>query len=144
MATCGKGSSGYKGKLYTSSDDGSTKTPIGSTRDMTMARNHSVIETTSFDSEDGYKDFIEGLKDTTISCESVYLETDVGQLDVVTAIDVGDTLILYYRPIDEVGRYEYVITVLVTSWEENNAVDDAAVVSAEFQGCGKPVRQIIS
>ena len=144
MATCGKGSSGYKGKLYVSSDDGASKVAIGSTKDMTFTRNHSVIEVTSFDSEDGYKEFIEGLKDTTISAESVYLETDVGQIDVITGVDVGDTLILYYRPIDVIGSYEYVVTVLVTSWEESNAVDDAATVSAEFQGCGKPVRQLIS
>ena len=138
MALCGKGSAGYKGKPYISSDGGTTFLVISASKDMSLTKNMSPIDVTNFDGIDGWKEFIEGLKEWTADVESIYLEADPGQEDLLGGITEGSELVLQYRPRDEGGAKYFQGTVLVTEWNMANALEDAVIVSASLQGCGKP------
>jgi len=141
---CGKGTSGYKGKPFVSSDGGTLFLVISSSKDMSITKNMSPIDTTSFDSIDGWKEFIEGLKEWTVEVESIYLEADPGQEDILGAITEGTELIFQYRPRDESGAKFFEGTVLVNEWNLSNALEDAVMVTGSFQGCGKPQTKILA
>jgi len=136
--SCGNGIAGYKGKPYISKDGGLTYLIISESKDMSISKNMSAIDTTSFDSIDGWKTFIEGLKEWTVSVESIYVPADPGQVDVLDGITEGSTLIFQYRPYNVSGQKYFEGAVLVTEWTLSNALEDAITISGAFQGCGKP------
>jgi predicted secreted protein len=141
---CGKGTAGYKGKPYVSVDGGVVFLVLSSTKDMSIKKNMSPIDVTSFDTIDGWKEYLEGLKEWSVSCESIYIEADAGQEDVLGTIVEGNEIIFQYRPRDESGAYYFEGAVLVTEWNLKNTVADAVMVSGAFQGCGKPERKILT
>jgi TP901-1 family phage major tail protein len=140
---CGKGVAGYKGKPYVSTDGGSTYLVVANAKDMSISKNMTPIDVTSFDSVDGWKEFIEGLKEWEVSIEVISLEADPGQEAVLGGITEGSELIFQYRPNDVSGAKYFEGTVLVKSWEEKNALEDAVMISGSFQGCGKPQTLIL-
>jgi predicted secreted protein len=141
--SCGKGSAGRKGKPYISIDGGVAFLVISSSKDMNLKKAMSPIDVTSFDSINGWKEQIEGLKDWSISNEAIYLEADAGQEDLLNAIDVGTELVFQYRPLNQSGAQYFEGTVLVTEWNIKNGVADAVMVSASFVGCGQPQTKIL-
>ena len=130
---CGKGSAGYKGKPYVSSDGGINYLVVSASKDMSLTKNMSPIDTTNFDGIDGWKEFIEGLKEWSVSLESIYLDNDPAQIDILAGITEGSELIFQYRPRDESGATYFEGTVLVTEWNLANALEDAVMVSGSLR-----------
>lgn len=138
---CGKGVAGYKGKPFISTDGGVLFLVVASTKDMEIKKGMSPIDVTSFDGVDGWKEFIEGLKEWSVTLSSIYLEADAGQEDILGAVVEGNEIIFQYRPNDTAGAFFFEGTMLITEWNLKNTVGDAVEVSASFQGCNIPQRK---
>jgi len=135
---CGKGSAGYKGKPFISTDGGVIFLTVSAAKDMSLTKNMSPIDVTNFDGVDGWKEFIEGLKEWSASVENIYLEADAGQEAILGGITEGTELVFQYRPRDESGAKFFQGSVFVNEWNLTNALEDAVTVSMSLTGCGKP------
>lgn len=126
---------GYQGKVYISSDGGTTYNPIGEIRDATLTINSSEIDATSFDSG-GWSEFIPGLKDWEVSAEGLYVVANAGQSALYNALVNGSTVKIRLLPKTGTGNTGYEGNAIITSWEINNTTDDAVSISASFRGTG--------
>jgi predicted secreted protein len=124
---------GYMGKIYLSSDGGSTYIPIGEVNDMTLSIKADDMEATSFDSV-GWKEFIPGLKEWEADTEALYLYANAGQDALYSALVAGSVLKIRLLPKVGTGNKGYQGDAFITEWEFNNKVDDVVSLSASFRG----------
>lgn len=126
---------GFNGKVYISSDGGSTYNAIGEVRDTTLSISQDEIEATSFDSA-GWMEYLPGMKEWEAETEALYLYANVGQDALYNALVNGSTIKLRLLPKAGTGNKGYEGNAFVTKFEVKNATDDAVVLSASFRGTG--------
>lgn len=126
---------GFNGKVYISTDGGTTYIVIGELKDATLTLNQSEIDVTSLDSA-GWSEFIAGLKDWEVSTEGLYIAGDAGQDALYNALVNGTAVKIRLLPKIGTGNKGYEGNAIITSWEINNTTDDAVSVSASFKGTG--------
>jgi predicted secreted protein len=124
---------GYRGKIYLSTDGGTTYIPIGEVNDMTLSMKTDDMEATSFDSQ-GWKEFIPGLKEWEAETEALYVYANAGQEVLYNALVAGSVLQLRLLPKTGLGNKGYQGDAFITEWEMNNKVDDVVTLSASFRG----------
>jgi predicted secreted protein len=124
---------GYLGKIYISTDGGTTYIPIGEANDMKLSIKQDDMEATSFDSV-GWKEFIPGLKEWEADAEALYLYSNAGQDALYNALVAGSVLRIRLLPKTGTGNKGYQGDAFITSWEANNKVDDVVSLSANFRG----------
>lgn len=127
---------GYKGKVYVSTDGGSTYNAIGEVRESTLTISTEEIDVTSFDSN-GWIENIAGLRSWEMSTEALYLYDNVGQEDLESALMAGNTVYMRVLPKSGTGNKGYEGEAIISSYEVNNTIDDAVVLSCEFLGKGE-------
>lgn len=127
---------GFNAKVAVSTDGGSVYNVIGELRDVTLTLEADEIEATSKDSA-GWREFIEGLKQWGGSAEHLYLEANVPQDALYSAL-INRTLVkLRFRPKgDTVGFQQFIGDAVITGWEPALPTDDAVAVSITFRGTG--------
>jgi predicted secreted protein len=124
---------GFNGKIYISTDGGSTYNPIGEADDMKLSIKQDDMEVTSFDSA-GWKEFIPGLKEWEADTSAMYLYSNTGQDALYNALVNNSVVKLRLLPKTGTGNKGYQGDAFVTSWEINNKVSDAVSLSANFKG----------
>nr|BDD45776.1 hypothetical protein 5 [bacterium]BDD47215.1 hypothetical protein 8 [bacterium] len=133
---------GFQGKvLIQTGTDSTTGDPIfsalGEIKDATLTVSTGEIDATSFDSN-GWSQFIPGLKDWTVEVEALYVDSDAGQSALWDALVNGDQLKVQLAPKgDASGDVLYEGSAFMTSWEVNNPIDDAVVLTMSLRGTGE-------
>lgn len=135
MPPTSKAIAGFTGFLDISEDGGATFIRFGELRELTLTIEMDPIDVTSHDTAP-WREFITGLKQFTGSAEGLYIDPDVGQ-DAVRSALLGSTE-LKARFIPKVGsglpRFDG--DILITNYEQSMPNDDADAVSIEIQGNG--------
>ncbi|OYD08958.1 phage tail tube protein [Paludifilum halophilum] len=124
---------GFQGRLYVSSDGGTTYDEIAEMREATLTISQEELEASSFASN-GWMEYIPGLKEWELEAEGIYVTADAGQDDLYNALVEGGTVLVRLFPKDGSGETGYEGKAFVTSWEVNNAVDDVVALSATLRG----------
>ena len=133
---------GFDGQVLISDDAGVTFNKLGELRDMTINIEAELIDATSHDSG-GWREFIAGLKNWTISHEGLYIQTNVGQADARKAL-LNDTKIkVRFRPKDLATKIQFSGDAFMSSEEQANPNDDASTFATEIQGTGPLVEETI-
>lgn len=103
---------------------------------VTFSREADMHDTTTFGNNS--KTYQAGLKDGTASVEGIYDNTAVtGPRAVLEPLIGGAAVTMVYRPEGTAtGRPTASVSVLVKSYEQENAVDDMITWSADLQFSG--------
>ncbi|WP_176392021.1 phage tail tube protein [Marininema halotolerans] len=127
---------GFEGKVYVSSDEGTTYQAIAGITDSTLTISQEELEAGSFDSK-GWMEYIPGLKEWELETEGLYILADASQESLYQTLVGGSTVKVRLFPKNGVGNKGYEGEAFITSWEVENAVDDLVTVSATFRGSGE-------
>ena len=139
----GIGSAGYKGKSYLSSDGGSTYIVTTGLNEMGLDLEHEPIETTNFDSTNGFKEYITGLKGVSGSMKAVYVDANSSHEAVFTATSAGSMIKIKFRPIDLSGKYEWIFDAFIKKSGLSQSTGDAVALSIDYVVSGEPTHSLI-
>ena len=134
---------GFNGQVFISIDGGTNYKKLGELRDMTINIEAELIDATSHDSG-GWREFIAGLKNWSISHEGLFIETNVGQADARSALLNDTALKVRFRPKDLATKVQFSGDAFMSSEEQANPNDDASTFSTEIQGTGPLVEETIA
>lgn len=126
---------GFAGKVYASTDGGTTQTVVGEVREATLSISVNEIDATSYDSQ-GWEEYIPGMKSWELEVDQLYVQADAGQVALYNALVNGVVLDVYLYPKDENGETGYSGKAFITSWELGEPVDDAVTLSVSMRGSG--------
>lgn len=126
---------GFSGKVFISTDGGSTYTAIGECREAKLKIKQKDVDATSFDSA-GWSEFIPGLKEWEVDTESLYLYGNAAQDALYNSLVGGSTVKIRLLPKNGAGNKGYEGNAFVSDWEINYKAEDAVVLSASFRGTG--------
>ncbi|MFK7695406.1 phage tail tube protein [Paenibacillus sp. HJGM_3] len=126
---------GFSGKVFISTNGGSTYSAVGEMRDATLSISNGEIDVTSFDSS-GWAEYIPGLKEWEVDTEGLYVYADAGQSALYNALVNNTVVKVRLLPKNTTGQTGYQGDAFITSWEVNNTTDDAVSISASFRGTG--------
>jgi predicted secreted protein len=125
---------GYKGGLYVR--NGTVSTKVAEIREATITIEQKEIDVTSFDSN-GWNEYIGGLKGWEVDADALYRENDTsGQTALFTALSNGTTASINLFPRDTSSALGYSGSVIITSFEVGNTMDDAVALSLSMIGTG--------
>jgi len=98
-----------------------------------------TIEATSHDSADGYREFLQGLRDGgEISIEGNFIPGNAGQVALVTDLNDG-SLDEYTITFPVAMATTWTFDAIVTAFESSSPFDDKASFTATLKVSGKPV-----
>lgn len=105
-------------------------------RQLKLSRAKDVADATNFNS-DGWKEFVAGLKDGTLSAEGLWVgtpdvETDIDPVMATLDDDVARTW-SYHPNGDVFGVRSKLITGIITKWEAESPTEDINKCSLEVQ-----------
>lgn len=106
--------------------------PVAGQRSVSLERNMETMETTTKDSN-GYKEFVSGLKDWTISADGVIVQSDAGFTALEDAYLSGEPVEVQ---ISTGTTNVYKGLAIITSFPIEAPYDDLATYSLSFQGTG--------
>ena len=99
----------------------------------------ATIDATSHDSADGYREFLQGLRDGgEISIEGNFIPGNAGQVAIVTDLNDG-SLDEYTITFPAVMATTWTFDAIVTAFESSSPFDDKASFTATLKVSGKPV-----
>lgn len=104
---------------------------VGGQRGASLSMTADDIDVTDKTTE-GYKAFLAGLKEWSISCDGLVVTDDTGYDALVTAFLNGDTVEVALK--NETGTFSYKGTVAISSMEYDAQYDDALTYSCELKG----------
>lgn len=125
--------SGKDVKIYIVDDE--QEEIIGGQQSGTFARTAGSLDASSKDDEDGYGDFLPGMKGWTISSGGAYVENDPAIDHMEECYENDEPVALIYK--FKSGR-AYKGRGVLTSFSIEAPHDGIVSVSYEFQGKGKP------
>ena len=97
-----------------------------------------TIEATSHDAADGYREFLQGLRDGgEISIEGNFIPGNAGQVALVTDLNDG-SLDEYTITLPVAMATTWVFDAIVTAFESSSPFDDKASFTATLKVSGKP------
>lgn len=134
MAT--KAIGGYGGKVFVSSDDGTTYIPIAEVKEHTITVNAEEFDATNYDSN-GWSENVPGFSSWEASMTANYIGDDTGQSALRTAV-VGRTRVkVQMLSKNEVGEVGFEGLATITSFEISSAVDAVVELAIELMGSGE-------
>ncbi len=127
-----------KDTVFTITDSGGTERNISAfCTSVTFSQEGETAEVTTFG--DSSKDYLAGLKDATISIEGKYDAVVDGYLAGI--LGFASLRTFKYGPEGNTGgEVQYTGSCILTSYEADSPLDDAAGFSAEFQVSGPITR----
>ena len=105
---------------------------VAGQRSVSLERNMETMETTTKDSN-GYKEFVSGLKDWSISADGVIINSDAGFNALEEAYVSGEEVEIQ---ISTGSSSNYTGKAIITSFPIEAPYDDLATYSLSFQGTG--------
>ena len=105
---------------------------IGKGRDVSLDMSATEIDTTKRDS-DGWKEFIQGLKEWGATVDQLWVPTDTGLQTLRDAYLLGTELSAVFTDDDGWG---FSGTVIVTGLGKPEPLDDAVALNATLKGTG--------
>ena len=96
------------------------------------------IDITTHDSEDGFREFIQGLKDPgEVTVEGYFMPTEDSHTDLIDVYESGD--VTDFKIIfPDASDTEFTFKAFVTEVEIESPLDDKTTFSASFKLTGKP------
>ena len=104
---------------------------IGGQRNATLSMSADDLDTTDKTTE-GYKTFLVGLKEWSISCDGLVCAGDTGYDALVDAFLAGNTIDVELK--NASGSFSYKGTVAIASLDYDAAYDDMLTYSCELKG----------
>lgn len=131
---------GRLGRVYVSSNGGSTYYSVNGVGDFTLSTEITPIDVTSHDSGQ-FREYIPGHKTGTFDFSCKLDEDDAGQAIVVDGVSSGSTLVFKVRNQEGTGEYEWIFAGMVKSVTNSSPNDDAATFDVSVQITGDFSRQ---
>ena len=104
---------------------------VGGQRGASLSMSADEIDTTNKTTE-GYKTFLVGLKEWSISCDGIVFVGDAGYDALVEAFLAGNTIKVQLK--NEAGSFAYEGDVAIASMDFDAQYDDALTYSCELRG----------
>lgn len=104
---------------------------VGGQRGASLSMSADEIDTTNKTTE-GYKTFLVGLKEWSISCDGIVFTGDAGYDALVAAFLAGDEIEIELK--NEAKTFGYKGTVAIASMDFDAQYDDALTYSCELRG----------
>lgn len=105
---------------------------IGGQKDATLSISADTLETTTKDTGD-WRTYLSGLKQWSLTCDGLYIESDVAQTALWNAFQSAqEVTVTLSKPTSFTASGQAVIT----SIEYGAAMEDALTFNVEFQGTG--------
>jgi predicted secreted protein len=134
---------GYLEEVYVRTD---TTAPSASDKidgilEFNLVRSSDMLETTDFKNGTGYKERIQGLKDTSIDMSGHYEASDTIQALLRTAYSGGSDVYvtIYVDPAASAGSKGFRTQCKVESYESKGSVNGTADFSCKLVGLSAPV-----
>ena len=114
---------------------------VGGQRGAALSMSADELDITDKTTE-GYKAFLVGLKEWTISCDGLVVLNDEGYNALVDKFLAGETIAVEMKAEDKAGKviFGYSGTVAIASMDFDAQYDDALTYSCELKGASALVR----
>lgn len=108
-------------------------TVVGGQRGASLSMSADELDITDKTTE-GYKAYLVGLKEWTISCDGLVCTDDTGYQALFTAFLNGDVVQVQFKQED--GSFGYGGPMVISSMDFDAQYDDAVTYSCELKGAG--------
>ena len=108
-------------------------TVVGGQRGASLSMSADELDITDKTTE-GYKAFLVGLKEWTISCDGLVVTGEAGYEALFTAFLNGDVVKVQFKQKD--GSFGYEGDMVIASMDFDAQYDDAVTYSCELKGAG--------
>lgn len=112
-----------------------TKKPVGGQRGASLSMSADELDVTDKNTV-GYKKFLVGLKEWSISCDGLVVLNEEGYNALFDAFIKGDVIEIELKQDPEKGSFGYKGEVVIASMDFDAQYDDALTYSCELKGAG--------